>query len=953
MIQNPDHRFALRPWLTRLAAILPMACLALSAVPASAAVMISQVYGGGGNTSAVYTNDFVELHNNGAAAVSLAGWTIQYASAAGSTWTNNTALSGSIPAGGYFLIKLASGGAVGAALPTADVTGTTNMSATAGKLALVTNNTALSGACPLPSGVVADFVGFGATASCFETAYAPAPANATALVRANAGVNSCQDTDNNSTDFSVVTPSPRNSASAAQPCNSGGGGGGGGGGAAVARKIYAIQGSGATSPFAATNVITSGVVTKINNNGFFMQDLTGDGNPLTSDGIFVFTSTVYPAVAVGNLVEVTGTVTEFNVGTSADTAAHTVTELTAISSVTLTGTGYTITPTVVTLPELVNDDLERYEGMLVSINGPFTVGQNYFLGRYGQMTLSAGGRMQTPTNAFRPGSAQYLALVDQNKRSAIILDDGSSLQYPNPTPYLNPGLDRGGNTIASLTGVIDYGLATASASGAGDYKIHPTVAPVFVASNPRTVAPPAVGGNVKLGSFNVLNFFTTFTNGATADGLTGQGCSLGGAVSASNCRGADSLTEFLRQRAKIVEAIAAVNADVFGLMEIQNNAGVAVGNLVAALNAKVGAGTFTYVVDPAAGTGDDAIKMAIIYKPSRMSTFGAAQSDTNAVNNRPTLAQTFQMANGEKFTLMVNHLKSKSSCPSGSGADADKGDGQGCWNATRVLQAQRLRTFVAQLQTSSGSNDVVLVGDFNAYAQEDPIYELTSNGYIDQLRAFNAFEYSYVFDGAAGYIDHAITTRSMASKVSFATHWHINADESLVYDYNVEFKAPLTTCSGLCPADPYAADPYRASDHDPVVLGLMVYKTIMGTSRADTLVGTPGDDYIWGGGGADMLTGNGGNNVYGYFSMKDAGDTITDFVAGQDRIDLRLLLADLHYTGSDAVADGWVHFVAVAGGTAVQIDIDGPSGSAAFRTLATLQGVTPASLVGTRDLIVN
>jgi Ca2+-binding RTX toxin-like protein len=376
---------------------------------------------------------------------------------------------------------------------------------------------------------------------------------------------------------------------------------------------------------------------------------------------------------------------------------------------------------------------------------------------------------------------------------------------------------------------------------------------------------------------------------------------------------------------------------------------VAVQNLVDALNAKLGAGTYAAVADPVSGMGDDAIKTAIIYKPSRLTPFGAALSDTAAINNRPTLAQTFVMANGEKFTLMVNHLKSKSGC--GSGADADAGDGQGCYNGTRLAQAQRLRTFVSQVQLSSGARDVLLVGDFNAYAKEDPINELTSNGYIDLIGTFNAFEYSYVFDGAAGYIDHAISTAEMSSKVAFATHWHINADESLVYDYNVEFKtAPGDACHAtatcLYPDDPYAANPYRASDHDPVVLGLMVYKTLLGTTRADTITGTPGDDYIWGGGGADVLTGNGGNNVFGYYSMKDAGDTITDFVPGKDRIDLRLLLADLRYIGNDPVADGYVRFVSVAGGTAVQV------GPGTFRTLVTLTGVSPGSLVSLRDLII-
>jgi predicted extracellular nuclease len=944
-------RFTPRRLLGSLVTAMSLSCMAL-ALPASAAVVISQVYGGGGNAGATLQHDFIEIFNNGTTAQDIGGWSVQYAAAGGNSWQVTAIPAGtSLPPGRYFLIREAAGTG-GTVAVVGDLTGTIAMGGTAGKVALAGSNAALTGAAPT-GGTLKDIVSYGPTATSTEGAPTPVLSNTTAAIRNAAG---CTDTNVNSADFSVATPSPRNSSAAAVTCAGNGGGGGGGGGVApTPAAIYTIQGPGKNSPMVNVLVLTSGVVTKVVNNGFFMQDETGDNNPATSDGIFVFTSaTTYPAVAVGNLVQVTGTVAEFNVGSSADTAAHTVTELTGVTGVVLGSAGHTITPTLVTLPEAVNDDLERYEGMLVTINGPFTVGQNFFQGRYGQLTLSVGGRLETPTNRYNPNSqaSSYAALVDSNARRSLILDDGSSLQNPNPTPYLGAnGLGRGGDTVGSITGVIDYGLATSSATGAGDYKIHPTVAPVFSASNPRTTTPPAVGGNVKLGSFNVLNFFTTFTNGQDAAGATNQGCSQGGGSSASNCRGADSLNEFLRQRAKIVEAISAIGADAYGLMEIQNNGSVAVGNLVNALNAKLGAGTYTFVADPVSGTGDDAIKTAIIYKPARLTPVGGALSDTDPINNRPTLAQTFQLANGEKFTLMVNHLKSKSSCPS-SGADSDLGDGQGCWNATRVLQAQRLRSFVSTVQASSGSSDVMLVGDFNSYAKEDPILDLIANSYVDQIAAFNAFEYSYVFDGAAGYIDHAITTSAMAPKVASAVHWHINADESVVYDYNVEFKGSATTCGTPCPPDPYSVDPYRASDHDPVVAGLNLYKTFLGTVNRDTIVGTPGDDSIWGGEGADILTGNGGANVFGYSSLRDAGDTITDFVPGVDRLDLRLLAAEMPgYLGGDPVLLGRVRFVAVAGGTSVQVDPDGPGGVGVFRSLVTLQGVIPASLLASRDLI--
>jgi len=181
-------------------------------------VVISQVYGGGGNSGAPYKNDFIELFNRGTATVVINGWSVQYASATGSSWTNSTPVPAtpaiSLAPGQYYLIQ-GSGGTVGAALPTPDLIGTINLSGTAGKVALVNTTTALSGSCPTGATII-DFVGFGATASCFEgTAPTPAPSNTTSVSRANAG---CTDANNNSTDFTAGAPNPRNTATALNVC---------------------------------------------------------------------------------------------------------------------------------------------------------------------------------------------------------------------------------------------------------------------------------------------------------------------------------------------------------------------------------------------------------------------------------------------------------------------------------------------------------------------------------------------------------------------------------------------------------------------------------------------------------------------------------------------------------------------------------------------------------------
>ena len=923
-------------------ALLGSACLLLSlpTFASSLGVVISQIYGGGGNSGATLKNDYIELLNAGSAPVSLNGWSVQYASTAGTTWAVTPLTNLTLQPGQYYLVQALQGAGGTQDLPTPDAIGTLAMSGSAGKVALASAVAPLSGTQPVSASLV-DLVGYGTTPTGFEGA--PTGANLTSTTAALRALAGCTDTDNNASDFGVGAPAPRNSAAALVTC------GGGTDPDPQAVSIPAIQGTGSTSPFAGQRVTTSGVVTRVNNNGFFLQDPAGDGNPLSSDGILVFTSSA-PSVVAGQLVQLVGTVAEFNTGAAgnADTAAHTVTELTGTSGITVLASGHTVAPLEISLPETVNDELERYEGMLVKINGPLTASQNYFQGRYGQVTLSAGGRLEVPTNRARPGPAAQ-ALADENARRRIVLDDGTSQQNPNPTPYFAADNTlRAGDTVASVTGVVDYGLATSSNAGFGDYKLHPTAEVVFTRDHPRTAAPADVGGNVKLASFNVLNYFTTFLDGSTADGQTGQGCTLGGSVSAGNCRGANNLAEFVRQRDKIVEAIAAINADAVGLMEIQNNGQVAVQNLVAALNQKMGAGTYAPIALPAAGTGTDAIRVAMIYKPAKLATVGLPLSDTDPVNNRPTLAQTFAPANGEKFSVVVNHLKSKS-CGDDSGPDADQGDLQGCYNATRIAQAQRLTSFVADLQASSGSSDVLMLGDFNAYAKEDPIDLLTSAGFVDQIGRFNEFGYSYVFDGAAGRLDHALTSGSLGAKVASATEWHINADEPSVIDYNVEFKQPV--CAA-CGPDYYTATPYRSSDHDPVVLGAIIVKQIFGSTGPDKLTGTPGDDWITGGPGKDRLSGGAGVNVYAYTGMADAADTLLDFVSGKDLVDLRDLLASIGYTGTDPVADGYVDLVPTVGGSALRIDRDGSGGKLKPKRLLTFKGVPVSGIDLANDLIV-
>jgi predicted extracellular nuclease len=565
--------------------------------------------------------------------------------------------------------------------------------------------------------------------------------------------------------------------------------------------IHVIQGSGNASLLAGSNVTLRGVVTGdfqggSGLNGFFVQEQTGDGDPATSDGVFVFVPSSNALssvdVAAGDLVAVSGRVTEFN----------TLTEIDNVSAISVCGLAGVPAPAVVNLPESVNGELERYEGMLVTLPQTLTAQQNFFQGRFGQVTLASGGRLFNPTNIFLPGSPEAVNQADENARRLIVLDDGSGAQNPNPIPYI--GADntlRAGDTVAGLRGVIDFGPINSNTS-IRDYRLHPTVALTFTRENPRTAAPDAVGGNVRLASFNVLNYFNG--NG------TGQEGAAGGFPTS---RGASTLAEFNRQRDKTIAALTAINADVVGLIEIENDgagAASAIQDLVNGLNAANGAGTYAPIVGPSPGT--DEIQVAFIYKPSRVTPVGAPVNDVNAVYERQPLAQTFAYnANGQRFTAIVNHFKSKSGCPSNpSDPDADQGDGQGCFNARRVLQAQQLLGFISGLQSATGDDDVLVMGDLNAYGKEDPVTTLTSGGLADMIAAHVEGPYSFIFDGMSGYLDHALATGSLSAQVSGVTEWHINADEPSVIDYNTEFK----------PQDLYAPTPYRSADHDPVIVGL-------------------------------------------------------------------------------------------------------------------------------------
>jgi predicted extracellular nuclease len=569
--------------------------------------------------------------------------------------------------------------------------------------------------------------------------------------------------------------------------------------------IHDVQGSGDASELVGQTVLVEAIVTAVlsDSNVFYVQeeDADADGSPATSEGILVFTNGVFDMPAVGDLVEVRGLVSELFDRTqiTLSSAPSIIAEDLALPSA-----------ATLTLPVASLDELEALEGMLVTNSVALIVTDVFTLGRFGQAALSS-KRLYNPTNIFTPGSVEAIALDQSNSLDRVLLDDGNNSQNPEVVPFPTGGLYasntlRLGDTVASLTGVVDFAF--------GDYRVIPTQDPTFVATNPRTAEPDLDLGNLKVASLNVLNYFTTLN--PTYDRSPGAP------------RGANTPEELVRQKAKTVAAIVEMNADIVGLMEIENNgfgAGSAIADLVAGINAVMGAGTYS-IVDPGAAIGSDAITVAFMYKPSVVSLAGAPQildSDNsisdidgplfNDGKNRPSLVQEFALLeNGETLVISVNHLKSKgSSCGAG---DDDTTTGQGNCNLTRTRAAQALSAF---LEDEYPDTATLIMGDLNAYAKEDPISALEGAGYTNLVNYFGGAEaYSYSFRGLLGYLDHALANEEALAKVVDVTEWHINADEPISLDYNVEFKAPANV------TEYYLDDAYRMSDHDPVLIAMQL-----------------------------------------------------------------------------------------------------------------------------------
>ena len=807
--------------------------------PTGTALVINEVYGAGGNSGADLNADFVELYNPTASAISLSGLSLQYRSATGTGATNGTAaLSGSVPAGKTWLVQTSTAGSNGSAIPTPDATVTgVNMGGTAGQVFLVDGT---AGITPSPAtgnmtdSRIIDMVGVGPTSTSFETAPAPAMSTTTSVAR-NAGA----DTNNNSTDFTAGDQTPTAS----------------GGGvvepppAPAEVTIAEIQGTGAASPLVDDPVITEGVVTAAfptgGFNGFYIQTGGADTTPGASDGVFVYEPGFAGTITVGDSVEVEGVVKEFSGLTEID--ATKVTELTeplpaVVPNTVVPGTDCAPPGDACLTGAALDAAREEFEGEAFQPTGPMTVTDSYDFGLtsssfFGEVGIAAGSDIPlvTPTEIIdAQDTAGIEARTKYNAAHLVVLDDGSSANYWNtantagaqdePVPWLTADhtVRVGAGVTFDQPVVLDYRFG---------WKLQPQRQVVgkptglVTFEQDRPAAPAPVGGDLKLATFNVLNYFTTF--GGDVAGCTPYVDRDDNPIATRSCsasngpRGAWDQANFDRQQAKIVNAINTMDADIVSLEELENSKTVdgadrdeALAALVAALNADAGTLRWSFVPSPSTvPASEDVIRTGFIYDPSTVSPVGESEiNDVSAFDNaRDPLAQVFKPKGGtpaQAFAVIVNHFKSK-------GSGVDDGTGQGNANPDRVAQATALTQFASSFAAARGTDKVFLTGDFNAYSMEDPVQVIEAAGFTSLESTDDPDEESYSFSGTSGSLDHVFANDAAKAMVSGVDVWEINANESVYYQYS-RYNYIGTNL--------YTPTVFASSDHNPEVVGITVPK---------------------------------------------------------------------------------------------------------------------------------
>jgi hypothetical protein len=757
-----------------LAAVIP-------GVPAQAApsttLVVSEAYGGGGNTGAQFTNDFIELQNLAASATTLTGYSVQYISATPgptTTWQVTT-LSGSVPASGHYLVQEGAGAGNGVPLPAADATGNIGMSGTTGTVALVHSTSALT--CKTATDCAADpsivdLVGYGTALIHEGAADAPGLSNTTSAQRAASGA----DTDNNVADFTAVAPTPTPS-----------GTGGGGDGEPGPLRIHDIQGDSWISPQVGSNVTNvPGIVTAKrtgSSRGYWIQDPNPDSDPATSEGVFVFTSSNSP-VNVGDSVLVSGKVSDFYALSSGETVSSTsslsVTEI-GTATATVVSTGNPLPAPVVISPATVPDTYAPDLGGANIEKTPIMPARSaldYYESVEGMRVQVDNARVVGPSNDF---GEQY---VTTKPDQAATYRGGAELLGDNKTPSgrleiatldgSNLTLDVGDVLTGPTVGPIDW-------STFGGYVLEASTLGVVQNNHLAPVtAHPGTGGQLSVATYNVENL-------APSD--------------------PDSKYQALAEG--VVTNLA--TPDVVALEEIQDNTGANDDGVVAAdttiiklTDAIVAAGGPHYAwrsVDPVddkdGGQPGGNIRNVFLFNPDRVSfvdrgapTVNRSTSGTQVTKikgnpaltlspgridpqnpvwstSRKPLAGEFIFA-GTPVIIIANHFDSK-----GGDQNAD-GRFQFPNQSSRVQrsgQAQVVHDFVQNILGVDKKAQVLVVGDLNDYQFSPPLASLTtgtSDGtgpsiLTDLITTLPTDQqYTYVFNGISQVLDHILVSPSIS-----------------------------------------------------------------------------------------------------------------------------------------------------------------------------------------------
>ncbi|NRB40677.1 MAG: ExeM/NucH family extracellular endonuclease [Pseudomonadales bacterium] len=558
-----------------------------------------------------------------------------------------------------------------------------------------------------------------------------------------------------------------------------------------ATLIHDIQGAGNTSPMQGQTVVIEAVLTGSfyqadELGGIYLQQLDADtdADENTSEGIFVSTDGEGLTLSEGDVVRLSGEVDEF----------FELTQISQITDLKVCSSGQSVTSTQLNFPLISLDRLEAVEGMQVEIPQKLVVSDLDSM-RFNQVTL-ASEHIVAYTQKNSPDMAGFSQYQQQRALNQIVLGDGKRRSDATTISYLAPGLSAA-NTLRIGDSTDLNGIPMLMHYSFGKYHLQPLAPVDFSHDNARPQA-PTLNSPLTIANVNVNQFFTTLNSG-----------------------GANNATELTRQKDKIVSSLADLDADIVALIELENNADTAIKALVDALNLRLSANIYDYI--DTAVIGSHSSRVALIYKPAKVTPVGAFQvldenENTLFANglSQPSLAQTFsENSSAEVFTVAVNDFVKRSSAICAGLGDIDLQDGQGLCPMTLTNTATALIDWLNTDPTQSGDSDFLLLGNLSAYAQEDAMQVFSATGFTNLMAAWlTGDEYTSVTAGVAGYADYALASSHLSHHIEAVKVWHSNADEPKLLDYNTESKTAAQQ------AVFYNNDAYRASDNNPIVVGI-------------------------------------------------------------------------------------------------------------------------------------